>query len=166
MEFLSYSVKPGFGPAAEVLLFRQKDPKPLTPSLARVKRMDARWKTGQLALLKHARERRRASIRRASQQASENEESSTRKTWVGKAEQGFDFLGYHLHREGVTVAFATVERSVTRLRRLYEQEWGRPAWPSPLGVYVSRWWRWAEGGLPELGPLTSSLRPPIASQAQ
>jgi len=25
---------PGFGPAAEILLFRQKDPKPLTPSSA------------------------------------------------------------------------------------------------------------------------------------
>ncbi len=73
MESLLCSVMPGFGPAAEVLLFRQKDPKPLTPSLARAKRMDARGKTGQLALLKHARERRRASTPRASQQASENE---------------------------------------------------------------------------------------------
>ncbi len=31
----------GFGPAAEVLLFRQKDPKPLTPRLASLKRRDA-----------------------------------------------------------------------------------------------------------------------------
>jgi len=28
-----FSVLPGFGPAAEVLLFRQKDPKPVTPRL-------------------------------------------------------------------------------------------------------------------------------------
>jgi len=37
------------------------------------------------------------------------------KTWMGKAEQGFDFLGYHLHRMGLTVAKATVDHSVTRL---------------------------------------------------
>ena len=85
------------------------------------------------------------------------------KTWVGRAKQGFDFLGYHLSRDEVTVAKATVERCVTRIRRLYEQEWRRPSRPSPLGVYVSRWWRWAEGGLPDLGPLTSPLLPPIAN---
>ena len=44
------------------------------------------------------------------------------KTWVGKAEQGFDFLGYHLKREEVTVAKATVARCVIRIRRLHEQE--------------------------------------------
>jgi len=32
---------PGFGPAAEALLFRQKDPKPLTPSSAKSNRADA-----------------------------------------------------------------------------------------------------------------------------
>ena len=87
------------------------------------------------------------------------------KTWVGKAEQGFDFLGYHLSRDEVTVAQATVERCVTRIHRLYEQERGTPFRPSPLGMYVSRWWRWAEGGLPDLRPLTSPLVPPVASQA-
>ena len=83
------------------------------------------------------------------------------KTWVGRVEQGFDFLGYHLSRDKMTVAQATVERCVTRIRRLYEQERRRPLQPSALGVYVSRWWRWAESGLPELGPLTSLLLPPI-----
>jgi len=57
------------------------------------------------------------------------------KTWVGKSEWGFDFLGYHVSQEGITVAEATVERCVTRIRRLDEQEWRRPS--SPLGVYVS-----------------------------
>ncbi|MDH5586534.1 MAG: reverse transcriptase domain-containing protein [Nitrospirota bacterium] len=87
------------------------------------------------------------------------------KTWVGKAEQGFDFLGYHLNRDGVTVANATVKRCVTRIRRLYEQERRKPSRSSALGVYVSRWWRWAGGGLPELGPLTSPIVPSIAGQA-
>ncbi len=84
------------------------------------------------------------------------------KTWVGKTEQGFDFLGYHLSRNEVTMAQATVKRCVTQIRRLYEQERGTSLQPSPLGGYVSRWWRWAEGGLPDLGPLTSALVPPIA----
>jgi len=33
--------EPGVGPAAEVLLFRQKDPKPCSPSLATSHRADA-----------------------------------------------------------------------------------------------------------------------------
>lgn len=87
------------------------------------------------------------------------------KTWVGKAEQGVDFLGYHVNGEGLTVATATVERGVTRIRRLDEHNRRRPSQASAVGVYVSRWWRWAEGGLPDLLPLTSPLTPPIPNQA-
>jgi len=84
------------------------------------------------------------------------------KTCVGRTEQGFDFLGYHLSRDEMAVAKATVERCVTRVRRLYEQERRRPSRSSALGVYVSRWWRWAEGGLSDLGPLALPVVPPIA----
>jgi hypothetical protein len=44
---------PGFGPAAEVLLFRQKDPKPATPRPASLNKANAGlgW-AGQLAMLK------------------------------------------------------------------------------------------------------------------
>ena len=87
------------------------------------------------------------------------------KTWVGKAEQGCDFLGYHINQEGLTVATTTVQRSVTRIRRLEEHNRRRPSQASAVGVYVSRWWRWAEGGLPDLLPLTSPLTPAIANQA-
>ena len=87
------------------------------------------------------------------------------KTWVGKADKGFDFLGHHLNQEGVTVVKATVDRCMTRIRRLDEQERRRLSQSSALGGYVSRWWRWAEGRLPELGPLTSTLRPPITGEA-
>ncbi len=89
------------------------------------------------------------------------------KTWVGKAEQGFDFLGYQFNREGITVAPATVQRGVTRIRRLDEHNRRRPSQASAVGVYVSRWWRWAEGGVPNLLPLTSawpSLLPNRAEQ--
>ncbi len=45
-----FSVLPGFAPAGEALLFRQKDPKPLTPRLASWERPDANLRrAGQLA---------------------------------------------------------------------------------------------------------------------
>ena len=48
-----FSVLPGFAPAGEALLFRQKDPKPLTPRLASLERMDASLRRAdQLAPLK------------------------------------------------------------------------------------------------------------------
>jgi hypothetical protein len=47
------SVLPGFAPAGEALLFRQKGPKPMTPRLASIDRMDANLRrTDQLAPLK------------------------------------------------------------------------------------------------------------------
>ncbi len=48
-----FSVLPGFGPAAEPLSFRQKQPKPLTPRSASLHEMNARHgKVSQLAALK------------------------------------------------------------------------------------------------------------------
>ena len=44
------------------------------------------------------------------------------KTWVGTAERGVEFLGYRLNRTGITVAEATVQRAVTRVHRLHEQQ--------------------------------------------
>ena len=47
------SVKPGFAPAGEALLFRQKDPKPMTPRPASLHEMDAgHGRASQLAALK------------------------------------------------------------------------------------------------------------------
>jgi len=43
---------PGFGPAAEVLLVRQKDPKPLTPRPATFNGTNAGWRADQLAALR------------------------------------------------------------------------------------------------------------------
>jgi hypothetical protein len=46
-------VLPGFAPAGEALLFRQKAPKPLTPRLASLVQMDASLgRADQLAVLK------------------------------------------------------------------------------------------------------------------
>jgi len=43
---------PGFGPAAELLFFREKDPKPLTPSSATPDWSDTWMRARQLATLK------------------------------------------------------------------------------------------------------------------
>ena len=66
--------------------------------------------------------------------------------WVkigGRIEKGFDFLGYHFSRDGLTVAKATIERFLERAARLYEQERERPEGPTRFGMYVPRWNGWA-----------------------
>ena len=69
------------------------------------------------------------------------------KTFIGRIEQGFDWLGFHLSPDGLGLAARTVRNFVARLTRLYEQEAGRPGGADRLGQYVRRWLRWAQGGL-------------------
>ena len=64
------------------------------------------------------------------------------KTFIGPIEHGFDFLGFHFSREGLTVAKATIEKFVERAARLYEQDRKEPSGPSRLGMYVRRWVGW------------------------
>lgn len=80
------------------------------------------------------------------------------KTWVGKAERGVDFLGYRVSPNGIAPAPATVARPVTRLHRLQEQQGRGLEGGSALGAYVSRWWRWAEGGYPTCSPVRRRCR--------
>ncbi len=65
------------------------------------------------------------------------------KTFIGRVERGFDFLGYHLTPDRLTLARATWERFVERAHRLYEQERGKPEGFPQLGAYVRRWSGWA-----------------------
>ena len=69
------------------------------------------------------------------------------KTFIGRIEKGFDFLGYHFTRDGLRVASDTHKRFLERLSRLYEQERERPSGGSRLWDYARRWRRWAMGGL-------------------
>ncbi len=69
------------------------------------------------------------------------------KTFIGRIEKGFDFLGFHFSRDGLTVAKATIEKFVERATRLYEQEPGEVLASARLGLYVRRWVRWADAGL-------------------
>ena len=67
------------------------------------------------------------------------------KTFIGRIEKGFDFLGYHFSPEGLSVAEKTVEKLLARAVRLYEQEQGESLGSPLLGLYVKRWVRWAKG---------------------
>jgi hypothetical protein len=43
------------------------------------------------------------------------------KTFIGRIERGFDFLGYHFTRAGLSVARKTVQYFLEKASRLYEQ---------------------------------------------
>ncbi|MHC4225343.1 MAG: reverse transcriptase domain-containing protein [Planctomycetota bacterium] len=106
------------------------------------------------------------------------------KTFIGRVERGFDFLGYRLSPKGLTVAKQTLERFVTRAARLQEQERSGRAAPGALGAYVRRWvtagvvpFRDARGAVPvearsrggsgaslrTAGPPRASGRPPAST---
>ncbi len=44
------------------------------------------------------------------------------KTSIGYIDRGFDFLGYHFSRAGLTPARKTVQNFLDKLARLYEQQ--------------------------------------------
>jgi hypothetical protein len=88
------------------------------------------------------------------------------KTWVGSAERGVEFLGYRINQTGLTVATATVQHAMTRLHRLDEQQGRDLRQTAALGDYVSRWWRWAGGGLPDLQPCVTPLPSHIVHERQ
>jgi hypothetical protein len=73
------------------------------------------------------------------------------KTYIGKIENGFDFLGYHFNGSQLTVAAKTVEKHVLHYRQLYEQLRMKKAtsieMALALGLYVKRWQRWVAAGV-------------------
>jgi RNA-directed DNA polymerase len=69
------------------------------------------------------------------------------KTVIGRVEKGFDFLGYHISPEGLSLAKKTIENFIARAIRLYEQEPREPYGSYRLGLYVRRWCRWSRAGL-------------------
>ena len=90
-------------------------------------------------------------------------EKHPEKTFIGRIDKGFDFLGYHFAPGSpsdkvwdtdvgwtgftpvtLTVARSTVAAFIERARRLYEQE---PGDGTRLGAYARRWVGWAGGGL-------------------
>jgi hypothetical protein len=65
------------------------------------------------------------------------------KTFIGRVERGFDFLGYHLAPGRVTLARSTVERFLERAHRLYEQDRREPQGSLRSDAYIRRWCGWA-----------------------
>ena len=83
-------------------------------------------------------------------------EKHPEKTFIGKIEKGFDFLGYHLRPEGLRVAQATLEKFIARATQLYEQGPGGGNASARFGEYVRRWLQWVRAGLDGEG-ISSSL---------
>ncbi len=82
-------------------------------------------------------------------------EKAKNKTFIGKTEKGFDWLGYHIffstaHTEPqngspvkLTMANTTVTNHIEKLCRLYEQGLSNER----VTRYMLRWWMWAKGGV-------------------
>ena len=77
------------------------------------------------------------------------------KTFIGRTERGFDFLGYHFEPEGLSVAVKTIERFRERISRLYEQG----ADINRIGQYVLKWVRWTCAGIQELHKINTLAAP-------
>lgn len=75
------------------------------------------------------------------------------------------FIGYYFSPQGLMVANITWTTFVSRLHRLYEQKKTQPDWTAVLGDYVTRWWRWVQAGISDVGGtlwkplLTHTLNP-------
>jgi len=66
------------------------------------------------------------------------------KTFIGRIEKRFDFLGYHFSPEGLSGAEKTIEKLIARAVRLYEQEQGESFGSPLIGLYVRRWMSWVD----------------------
>ena len=65
------------------------------------------------------------------------------KTWLGRVNKGFNFLGYQISPRGIKIAQGSLSRMMTKLHRLYEQG----ATQKRLVDYVNRWMSWAKAGV-------------------
>ncbi len=65
------------------------------------------------------------------------------KTFVGRVERGFDFLGYFLKPGILRVSVDTLKNCVNRITRLYEQGAGIVR----IGEYVKHWLIWVRAGI-------------------
>jgi len=93
-----------------------------------------------------------------------NLEKHPDKTFIGKIERGFDFLGYHFSLAGLRVAKKTIDNFIEKASRLYEQRRRTVVSAvSPLEMYVRRWVRWAMCGVKCVRPIWREVqkeRPP------
>jgi len=73
------------------------------------------------------------------------------KTFIGKIEKGFDFLGYHFSRQSIKLAKNTVNKHLEKIHQLYEQQKRKKATSNEMTLilddYLKRWRRWCTAGL-------------------
>ena len=65
------------------------------------------------------------------------------KTFIGRADKGFDFLGYSIKPGLLSVSESTIKRNAERIDRLYEQG----ASQKRIRQYVRRWFEWLKAGI-------------------
>ena len=68
------------------------------------------------------------------------------KTDVGLIQKGFNFLGYRITRKGLSLSRMSLSRLRERVRQLYEQT----KCQTRLAAYLTRFYNWAKGSLPDL----------------
>jgi RNA-directed DNA polymerase len=76
-----------------------------------------------------------------------NLEKHPAKTFVGRIEKGFDFLGYHFGRADLRLAGKTIANAAEKIHRLYEQKQTARERAVALDEYLTRWKRWVTAGL-------------------
>ena len=84
------------------------------------------------------------------------------KTFIGRIERGFDFLGYHFSPAGLAVAKKTVANFIEKASRLYEQERRAAPAASPLEMYVMQWRKSARAW--DMDRRSRTVRPPRSSR--
>jgi RNA-directed DNA polymerase len=89
------------------------------------------------------------------------------KTFIGKIERKFDFLGYRFGLPELGLAEKTITNAVNKVRQLYEQKQTAPKRAAMLDDYITRWLRWVVAGIDDksikpvyvVGILTNQLYP-------
>ncbi|MGR3317917.1 MAG: reverse transcriptase domain-containing protein [Candidatus Anammoxibacter sp.] len=74
-------------------------------------------------------------------------EQAPDKTFIGRVDHGFDFLGYSMKPKSIRVAKGTFKRFTERISRLYEQGAGIDR----VWEYVKHWFKWVRTGIRRKG---------------
>jgi RNA-directed DNA polymerase len=94
-------------------------------------------------------------------------EQAPDKTFIGRIEKEFDFLGYRFGLPELGLAEKTITNAVNKVRQLYEQKLAAPKRAAMLDDYITRWLRWVNAGLDDkpinivfcIEQMTSPLNP-------
>ena len=74
-------------------------------------------------------------------------EQAPDKTFIGKIDKGFDFLGYRFSLQGLSLASVTINKMQVKYQQLYEQTKAAPERAAIRAEYLTCWLRWTQAGL-------------------